>query len=121
MSESQQLGIKGEEVAADYLKQNGYKILFRNFTYGRNEIDIIAENNEFIVFVEVKTRADNPLVPPSNSVTVSKQRSIIWAAEGYVKRFGITKESRFDVITVIGKGEEFAIEHMPYAFYPGFR
>lgn len=121
MSESQTLGIKGEELAADFLKKNGYRILFRNWTYGRHEVDIIAENKECIVFAEVKTRAEAPLDPPVNAITREKQKAIIWAAEAYVKRYSIQKESRFDVITVIQKGEEFEIVHIPYAFYPSLR
>ncbi|MGE5418614.1 MAG: YraN family protein [Chloroflexota bacterium] len=122
MSQSSDLGIKGEEFAADFLKNNGYKILSRNFRYGKYEIDIIAENNEFLVFAEVKTRADNPLDPPANAVTRDKQKAMIWAAEAYIKRYRIDKESRFDVIVVLQKYEDdFSIEHIPYAFYPSLR
>ncbi|HEX2970309.1 MAG TPA: YraN family protein, partial [Bacteroidales bacterium] len=112
---------KGEELAADFLKDNGYRILFRNFSYGRHEIDIIAENNEFIVFAEVKTRTEDPLDPPANAINRDKQKSIIAAADAYVKRYKIDKESRFDVITVISKGDDFEITHIQYAFYPSLR
>jgi putative endonuclease len=121
MSASQELGIKGEELAACHLAQNGYRILFRNWKYGKLEIDIIAENDEFIVFVEVKTRSADPLDPPVNAITREKQRGLVWAADAYIKRYGINKESRFDVITLIEKGEEFEITHIPYAFYPSLR
>jgi putative endonuclease len=121
MSESSERGIKGEELAADFLKKNGYRILFRNWRTGKYEVDIIAENKEFIVFAEVKTRAEDPLDPPANAITRDKQKAMIWAAETYVKRFGIDKESRFDVIIVLQKGEDFEINHIPYAFYPSLR
>ncbi len=121
MSDSKNLGNKGEDLAADFLKKNGYRILFRNFRYGKYEVDIIAENKEFLVFVEVKTRAENPLDPPANAITRDKQKAMIWAAEAYVKRYSIEKESRFDVIIVIQKGDDFEITHMPYAFYPSLR
>ncbi|HLN55672.1 MAG TPA: YraN family protein [Bacteroidales bacterium] len=122
MSQSSELGIKGEEFAADFLKKNGYRILSRNFRFGKYEIDIIAENNEFLVFAEVKTRAYNPLDPPANAVTRDKQKAMIWAAEAYIKRYRIDKESRFDVIIVLQKDEnDFSIEHIPYAFYPSLR
>lgn len=121
MSDTKSLGAIGEDLAANYLVKNGYRILSRNFTYGKYEVDIIAENKEFITFVEVKTRAEDPLDPPANAITRDKQKAIIWAAEGYIKRFRIDKESRFDVITVIQKGEEFDITHIPYAFYPSLR
>lgn len=122
MSESQALGTKGEELATDFLQKNGYRILFRNWVYGKYEVDIIAENKECIVFAEVKTRTATPLDPPVNAITRDKQRSIIWAAEAYVKRYNIQKESRFDVITVIRNGEDdYEIDHIPYAFYPSLR
>ena len=58
MAESHNLGIKGEDLAAEHLKKSGYKILFRNWKWGKNEIDIIAEKDDTVVFVEVKTRTD---------------------------------------------------------------
>ena len=121
MSESQELGQKGEELAVAYLKEKSFKILFRNWTWGKNEIDIIAENREFVVFVEVKTRSDNFQEHPRTAVTNEKQKSIIRAAEGYVQRYRIDKESRFDVITIIRKNEEYEIDHIENAFYPTLR
>ena len=121
MSESHELGRSGEEHAAAYLKNNGYKILFRNWKWGVNEIDIIAENKDFVVFVEVKTRSANFMEEPSKAVPVAKQKSIIRAAEGYIKRFRIDKESRFDIIAIINKNEGFEIDHIEDAFYPTLR
>lgn len=121
MSESHELGRSGEEHAAAYLRNNGYKILFRNWKWGVNEIDIIAENKDFVVFVEVKTRSANFMEEPAKSVPVAKQKSIIRAAEGYIKRFRIDKESRFDIIAIINKNEGFEIDHIEDAFYPTLR
>ena len=56
MAQHNVLGEKGEQAAADFMKNKGYKILKRNWTKHRHEIDIIAENEEYIIFVEVKTR-----------------------------------------------------------------
>ncbi len=121
MSESHDLGQKGEDLAAEHLAKAGYKILFRNWKWGKNEIDIIAENNEFIIFAEVKTRSDDFQVHPVNAVTREKQRAIIRAADGYIQRNRINKESRFDVITVIKSAESFQIDHIEGAFYPTLR
>lgn len=121
MSEANDLGNKGEDLAVDYLRKKGYKILSRNFVHGKNEIDIIAETADFVVFAEVKTRGEDPFDPPVNAITREKQKSIIWAAEGYIKRFDVAKEGRFDVITVIRKGEDFEIDHIEDAFYPSLR
>ena len=121
MSESHELGQKGEERAADFLKNKGYRILFRNWKWGGNEVDVIAENNEFIVFVEVKTRSDSFLEHPRNAVPNAKQKSIIRAAEGYIQRYRIDKESRFDIVTIIKKDKDFEIDHIEDAFYPTLR
>jgi putative endonuclease len=121
MSESHDLGQKGEDLAAAYLKNAGYKILFRNWKWGKHEIDIIAENNDRVVFAEVKTRTEDFLVNPRDAVPREKQKSIILAADGYIKKFYIDKESRFDVITIIKKNANFEIDHIEDAFYPTLR
>jgi len=121
MAESHDLGQKGEVLAADHLTKAGFKILFRNWKWGKHEIDIIAENKDFIIFAEVKTRSDDYQMHPVTAVTKEKQKSIIFAADGYIKRYKIDKESRFDVITVIKAGEEFQIDHIEDAFYPTLR
>jgi putative endonuclease len=121
MTESHNLGQKGEELAADHLTKAGFKILSRNWKWGKNEIDIIAENKEFIVFAEVKTRSDDFRMHPVAAVTKEKQRAIIWAANGYLQRYKIDKESRFDVITVIQAADSFEIDHIEGAFYPTLR
>ena len=120
MAESHNLGKKGEDVAADHLRKAGFKILFRNWKWGKHEIDLIAENKDRI-FVEVKTRSDDYQMHPVTAVTTEKQKSIIWAADGYLKKYNIDKESRFDVITIIRKDESYQIDHIESAFYPTLR
>jgi len=121
MAESHNLGQKGEELAAVHLQNGGIKILFRNWKWGKHEIDIIAENNDYIIFVEVKTRTDDFQMHPLTAVTREKQRSIIRAADGYIQKFNISKEGRFDVITIISKYDSFEIDHIEGAFYPTLR
>jgi putative endonuclease len=122
MAESHDLGQKGEELAVKHLETAGYKILAQNWSSGKNEIDIIAENKDFIVFAEVKTRKVDFLMHPVSAVNHQKQRAIIYAASTYLKRFGIDKESRFDIITIIKKEEDkFEIDHIEGAFYPTLR
>ncbi len=118
MAESHDLGHKGEDIAAEHLRNAGFRILSRNWKWGRHEIDIIAENKDFIVFSEVKTRTDDYQMHPVTAVTKEKQKSIILAAEGYIRKFNIDKESRFDVITIVKKGENMEIDHIEDAFYP---
>ncbi|MBG0860814.1 MAG: YraN family protein [Bacteroidales bacterium] len=121
MAESHDLGREGENRAVRYLEEAGYRILRRNWRSGRIEIDLIAENKEYVVFVEVKTRSENFVEAPGSAVNKEKQRSIIYAADNYVKWNYIDKESRFDIITVIKKGGMYEIEHTENAFYPTLR
>ncbi len=121
MSESQSLGRKGEELATAYLRKTGFRIRHTNWTYGRKEIDIIAENDEFIVFVEVKTRNESFYTTPASAVNTDKQKSIIYAAEAYLRKYNIDRESRFDVITVVTDGENSELDHIENAFYPTLR
>ena len=102
--DTKELGIFGEEHAALYLKDLGYQIIARNYRSRYGEIDIIAADSEFTVFVEVKTRkygVDNPIEPrAASSVTPEKQRRIIKAAKTYLAYNPTDKKVRFDVIEV---------------------
>jgi len=121
MAESHDLGKAGEDQAAEHLKKSGYRILKRNWTSGKNEIDIIAENKDFIVFVEVKTRTESLLIPVGDIVSREKQKSIIQCADKYIKWYNVPKECRFDVIIVIKTGDNYKIDHIEDAFYPTLR
>jgi putative endonuclease len=121
MADSHILGQKGEDIAAGHLVEKGYRILHRNWKSGKRELDIVAENNDFIVFVEVKTRTDDYSIHPRQAVTSEKQRSIIYAAEGYIQKYNINKEGRFDIVAVISDGQSVVVEHIENAFYPTLR
>ncbi|HNX66551.1 MAG TPA: YraN family protein [Bacteroidales bacterium] len=118
MSDNAETGARGEDIAAQWLRAAGYTIRDRNWRSGKTEIDIIAENDRFIVFVEVKSRAADYQVHPRDAVTVPKQRTIIFAASNYLKRYNIDKESRFDIITVVFYGSQWDVEHIEDAYYP---
>lgn len=113
-----ELGEKGEEIAKDFLIRKGYSIIKTNWTYGKLEIDIIAINNDFIVFIEVKTRSSAFIVEPEAAVTRKKQKQIIKAADKYMTFNSIDKEARFDIITVLVSGEKIKITHIEDAYYP---
>lgn len=121
MAESHDLGKQGEDLAVDHLKNAGFKILSRNWKYGKHEIDIIAEKSDVVVFAEVKTRTDDFQMDPRTAINREKQKSIILAADGYIKRYSIDKDSRFDVIIVIKRDVQFEIDHIEDAFYPTLR
>ena len=104
LTEKRKTGNIGERAAAKFLKRNGYKILKRNYADSNNEIDIIAENKEYTVFVEVKTRTvghQSPREPrPASAVNPEKQRRIISATRYYTSYERNHKKLRFDVIEV---------------------
>lgn len=102
----------GEELAVSYLKKNGYSIVERNFRSIYGEIDIIARKNSTIVFVEVR-QLSNPLIEPSLTVNLKKQKKIKLTAMMYLKKNGIkASEHRFDVISIRNK----EIQHIENAF-----
>lgn len=94
------LGDFGEMTAERYLISCGFSILKRNFCVKGGEIDIIAENEKFLVFVEVKTRSSERFGIPSAAVDKNKIKHMLCAAERYVAENPCTKEIRFDVIEV---------------------
>jgi len=119
MADHNELGKKGEELAFHYLVKKGYKILAKNWRFKRNEIDIIAEYNNTLIIVEVKTRASRFLAGPEETVTKSKQKTIIKVADAYIQDYEIDIDTRFDIISIILNSKETDIEHLVDAFYPG--
>ena len=105
-------------MAADHLRKKGYTILARNYFFGKAEVDIVAEIDNQLVFVEVKTRESSYLSDPEYTVSMKKQRQVIKAADAYVKEFDLDNESRFDIVTVIVNKEYTKVDHMEDAFYP---
>lgn len=114
---NKQFGRLGEDIAVSYLTQKGYKLLTRNYRFGRVEVDAICEFNSEIIFVEVKTRTSDMMAYPEQAVGKSKQKNIRLAAENYLEENQITFPVRFDIIAVV-KGEKFEVEHIEDAFYP---
>ncbi len=96
-----EIGDKGEAFAAEYYKKLGFNITERNFTCRGGEIDIIAENDEYIVFTEVKTRSDKALAAPHEAVDENKIRRITFAAMKYLELFGTEKRPQFDIFEVL--------------------
>jgi len=121
MSEHNELGKQGEEIATAYLLKQGYLILDVNWRAGRNEIDIIAKDKDFLVIIEVKSRRSDTFMEPEEAVTKEKQQSLIWAANAYIFRKNISLETRFDIISIIHNKNETRIHHLKDAFYPRLR
>ena len=110
-------GRRGEDAAVDYLAKKGYRIVERNFRFGRGEIDIVAEDGDTLVFVEVKARRTDTYGAPEDAVSMHKRRQLRRVAEGYLFKHGIEdKACRFDVVSVRRRGEETEIGHLVDAF-----
>ena len=120
-------GRAGECSAALYLESLGYEILGRNVYSGRDEIDIIAANSEYILFVEVKTRRQRPSerTPygrPARAVTAEKQRHMIAAAWLYIHEHPDTvanRQPRLDVIEVYVDPSSDAYRVLDIEYFPG--
>lgn len=119
------LGRFGEKIAARFLKKNGYKILETNKHQSHNEIDIIASNKDFLLFVEVKTRSVasdlySAYGSPASAVDKRKQARTVQAAKSYLlANDTINKQPRMDVIEVYldkSTGKVLKIHHIPNAF-----
>ena len=115
-------GASAEDIAAQFLEERGYRIVKRNFHFGRaGEMDIIAEQltpqGAVLVFVEVKARTNDRFGSPESAITASKQRTLRRVAEGYLYTHGITnRECRFDVIAMEMQHEPPEIRHLIAAF-----
>lgn len=104
-TDKQIIGRLGEELAADFLINDGYSIVARNTHLGKQEIDIIAEDNDFLVFVEVKTRTcrypeAGLFGIPAYAVDVTKRKNTVTAAKKYLFSNYTEKQPRIDVIEV---------------------
>jgi putative endonuclease len=113
-----ELGIRGEDEAARLLKNEGYKILERNYRCRFGEIDIVAKEGDTIAFVEVKTRGSEEFGSPKEALDARKRRHITRASMDYLNRQRRSGEAhiRFDVVTVEKKGDRFATELIKNAF-----
>ena len=113
-----ELGKLGEELAVEYLIKKGYQILERNWRSGHKEIDIIAQKDDILVIVEVKTRTSDDYGDPDIAVGAYKQRMLIWAADAYVRYKNLNVDVRFDIISIVFTDDEPQIEHIEDAFIP---
>ena len=95
------IGRDGEEIAAEYLRNNGYRIVEKNYKNRFGEIDIIAKDGNTVVFIEVKTRNTPSYGTPSSAVDSKKQQRIGKVALTYLTKKGLTQHPvRFDVVSI---------------------
>lgn len=108
-------GKLGEQLAADFLKEEGYSIVAINWRFKYWEVDIIAEEGEILCFVEVKSRSKSNFGEPVDFVDIKKQKNLIQAAEAYLEATDHDGEIRFDIVSVYL--EENKVELIKDAFW----
>lgn len=122
-----ELGKRGEEIALEYLLQQGMRLVARNYRCGHRELDLIMEDGEFLRVVEVRSRRYPAQIEPLESVDERKRRNIVAAARKFWGRWenrrmlsggGEGMEIVFDVVSIIFNGELFKLEHIKGAFAP---
>ncbi|MCO5232704.1 MAG: YraN family protein [Chitinophagales bacterium] len=111
-------GQNGENIAVDFLKKSGYKIIFTNWRYAHYEVDIVAKEGDTLVIVEVKTRASDSFGHPSQFVNLKKHQNLFKAAEELILKINHQGEVRFDIISVFKTDNHWVTEHFADAFYP---
>jgi putative endonuclease len=117
MAEHNELGKFGEELAVAFLQQNGYEILETNWTFQKAEIDIIAQKENILAVVEVKTRSSIEFGLPQDFVKPKKIQLLVKAINEYVISNDLDVEVRFDIIAIYKEDKEYKLEHIEEAFF----
>ncbi len=121
----QDIGKYGEKIAARYLKKNGYRVIGKNLHFGKNELDLVAKNKQFLAFVEVKTRSyehtqDAEQNRPALAVDQEKRLRTVQASKAYLRANPTRLCPRLDVIEVYldrqNRNKPFKINHIEAAF-----
>jgi putative endonuclease len=116
MDGRQQTGRQGEEIATAYLAGQGYTIVQRNWRCALGELDIIAEAQQTLIFVEVRSRRSQRFGPAEESITPAKQLRLIELAQTYLQEAaGVDRAWRIDVITVRWEAGRPQINHLENA------
>jgi len=100
MTDKIKLGKEGERLAANFLAQKGFEVVYRNYRHRRAEIDLIVQQDDWLIFVEVKTRSSSSFGEPEEFVTAKKVRMMYDAAEEYIYSVDWKGHIRFDIISV---------------------
>ncbi len=118
MNKSKELGIIGEDIACHYLIKKGYHILQRNMKNRIGEIDVVAQKDDLIIFVEVKTRQSLDYGLPLEAINAKKQHKIRNAAISYLKYKGLLDKVnvRFDCISIISQYDSYKIDYLENIF-----
>jgi len=100
MGKATERGKRGEKQAAAFLREHGYYIIEENYRWQGGEIDLVAREGNYLVFVEVKSRSSEAFGTPEEAITVAKRRRLIRTAQKYLLEHPTELEVRFDVVTL---------------------
>ena len=117
MAKHNEFGDLGEQMAVDFLRDKGYSILERNYRYQKAEVDIVAQKEEILAIVEVKSRTSGFLGDVSHTISQKKIALLTLAADHYVQECQLDVEVRFDVVLVLKNNNGYRIEHLKEAFH----
>lgn len=117
MGRHNEFGKEGEQIAVDFLLKKGYAIKHRNYRYLKAEIDIIAQIDNTLAIIEVRSRSTDFVENIAETITKKKIGLLVLGADHYVTERDLDVEVRFDVITILKNKKVFEIEHLESAFY----
>ncbi|GGI56456.1 YraN family protein [Winogradskyella haliclonae] len=117
MAQHNELGKKGEQLAVDFLIENNYDIVAQNYRFEKAEVDIIAQKDDILAVVEVKTRSTTDFGNPQDFVKPKQIKNLVKAVDEYVSVNDLDVEVRFDIIAIVKEKGAFKIEHLENAFY----
>ena len=117
MAQHNQLGKKGEQLAVDFLLKKGYDIIERNYRFDKAEVDIIAQKDDTLAIIEVKTRSTADFGNPQDFVKPKQIKNLVKAVDEYITVNDLDVEVRFDIIAIVKENSKYHIEHLENAFY----
>ena len=117
MAEHNELGKLGENMAVDFPRENGYTLIETNWIFHKAEIDIIAQKENILAVIEVKTRSTLDFGLPQDFVKPKKIQLLVKAVDAFINQRNLDIEVRFDIIAIHKEGKSFVIEHLIDAFY----
>ncbi len=117
MAKHNELGKKGEQLAVNFLLENSYDIIERNYRFDKAEVDIIAQKDNILAIIEVKTRSTIDFGNPQDFVKPGQIQRLVKAVDEYVTVNELDVEVRFDIIAIVKNGKNYEIEHLKDAFY----
>ncbi|WBX71441.1 YraN family protein [Tenacibaculum retecalamus] len=116
MAQHNELGKEGEKLAVEYLQENGYLIIEKNYRFKKAEVDIIAQKEAVLVAIEVKTRSSTYFGNPQDFVNPKKIKLLVMAIDNYVIEKDLDVEVRFDIIAMLKNKDNYKIHHIKDAF-----